>query len=465
MATIRNGKTDMTAYDAVRYLYDNMPVYNMMKGTYAGVQMVLNMMGLCASVTELWSTTSDAAITNFEGDGLYRADYLDAVRQRIGDWGSANLNGCFLTSRFDIDIMRENQLDFKSFNAMSKTVVSTVEQMKPVSRCLRALYYTIKVDAPVHLEYIAAVGKHASTGPTDPDEDQNARLRNYRYEWDLSGNPLSYKSQIDIANGNIYSLFVPWLSVRAATVIENKKDMNTLKNSYFNLFDLGRKFQISGQNTFRFKLEAYSTDPGIISGDAFTREFTLEIGKEVNIFTETNGFRLEFSDNAVSLMKEFIEQLDAVFVDETDDNILADEGDSIVLIPENAAVSDGGDSIDYSKIGIKLTSVFSTVLGSKYLYQDDDLSLNFSFVEQGWTTQNIPATGYEITHDFDDGEGPVPAIPTDSAGIRNDITKIIAFPVNTDNCGVRNDITGITSYPVNTDGCSVRNDIISIEQV
>lgn len=83
---------------------------------------------------------------------------------------------------------------------------------------------------------------------------------------------------------------------------------------------------------------------------------------------------------------------------------------------------------------------------------------------QKWTKQNIP-NDCPVLHDFGDGEGAVPAAPVDNCGLRNDITTIIALPINTDNCGVRSDISGITSYPVNHDICGVRNDIISIEPV
>ena len=83
---------------------------------------------------------------------------------------------------------------------------------------------------------------------------------------------------------------------------------------------------------------------------------------------------------------------------------------------------------------------------------------------QGWTNENVPA-GVQITHDFGDGLGPVPAVPVDACGVRNDITGVITYPVNTDSCGVRNDIIEVITYPVNTESCGVRNDIISVEVI
>ena len=81
---------------------------------------------------------------------------------------------------------------------------------------------------------------------------------------------------------------------------------------------------------------------------------------------------------------------------------------------------------------------------------------------QGWTKENVPA-GVQITHDFGDGEGTVPAIPTDTAGIRNDIVSVIRYDVHGDSCGVRNDIVSIIRYDVHGDSCGVRNDIIYVE--
>ena len=81
---------------------------------------------------------------------------------------------------------------------------------------------------------------------------------------------------------------------------------------------------------------------------------------------------------------------------------------------------------------------------------------------QGWTKENVPA-GMQITHDFGDGAGAVPAIPTDAAGVRNDIESVTRYDVHGDNCGVRNDIESVTRYDVHGDNCGVRNDIISVE--
>ena len=62
---------------------------------------------------------------------------------------------------------------------------------------------------------------------------------------------------------------------------------------------------------------------------------------------------------------------------------------------------------------------------------------------QEWTNQNVPA-GVETLHDFGDGLGPVPAVPVDACGVRNDIIDVARLPE--DKCGLRNDI--ISMEPV-----------------
>ena len=228
------------ANNTIKYLYKNMPEYNQLKGTYTGIQMILNLMGLCTSITELWSPRTQNALQNFLGDEMYRADELNAVRQRIADWGNATVKDYFLTSRFDVDIKQENKISFKSFNSMAKTIISTILQMKPVTRCLRYLYYIITINTDIHFEYIT---HNDMSGTDDPGEQYRDRFKerkieNYRYQWNVVFNPLAYKSQVDKKNNTIYSLFLPWISIRAAKLdLENETEANTLKNTYFNLFE------------------------------------------------------------------------------------------------------------------------------------------------------------------------------------------------------------------------------------
>ena len=365
------------ANNTIKYLYQNMPEYNQLKGTYTGIQMILNLMGLCTSITELWSPRTQNALQNFLGDEMFRADELDAVRQRIADWGNATVKDYFLTSRFDVDIKQENKISFKSFNSMANTIISTILQMKPVTRCLRYLYYIITINTDIHFEYITNVKK---TG-TEEEGDNNRKIENFRYKWDVVFNPLAYKSKVDKKNNAIYSLFLPWLSVRAAKIdLENDTETNTLKNTYFNLYEMDRKFQISKQKTFRFKLEGSFANQGYDS-NTYTKIFNLEIGKDVDFQVETNGVLVNFKGPATSIFLDLFGKLNDIFItsEASDMCYLQAEADDCTFLPENAVDTSEGnnDSLSDKTILLSLTAAFSTVLGSKYLYQNNQISLDF----------------------------------------------------------------------------------------
>ena len=365
------------ANDTIKYLYKNMPEYNQLKGTYTGIQMILNLMGLCTSITELWSPRTQNALKNFLGDELYRADELDAVRQRIADWGNASVKDYYLTSRFDVDIKQENKISFKSFNSMASTIISTILQMKPVTRCLRYLYYIITINTDIHFEYITHVKK---TG-TEEEGDNNRKIENFRYQWDVVFNPLVYKSQVDKKNNTIYSLFLPWLAIRAAKIdLESETETNTLKNTYFNLFEMDRKFKISKQKTFRFKLEGSFANKDY-DPNTYTKIFNLEIGKDVDFKVETNGVLVIFKGTATSIFVDLFGKLNDIFItSETSDlTYLQAEADACSFLPENAidTSDENNDNLNDKSILLTVTAAFSTVLGSNYLYQNDSISLNF----------------------------------------------------------------------------------------
>lgn len=371
------------ANNTIKYLYQNMPEYNQLKGTYTGIQMVLNLMGLCTSITELWSPRTQNALQNFLGDQMFRADELNAVRQRIADWGNATVKDYFLTSRFDVDIKQDNKISFKSFNSMAKTIISTILQMKPVTRCLRYLYYIITINTDIHFEYITHNDKSGTDDPGEKNRDRfkERKIENYRYQWDVVFNPLAYKSEVDKKNNTLYSLFLPWLSIRAAKLdLENETEANTLKNTYFNLFELDRKFKISGQKTFRFKLEGSFANKEY-DPNTYTKIFNLEIGKDVDFKVETNGVLVIFKGTATTIFFDLFGKLNDIFItSETSDLCyLQAEADACSFLPENAIDTSDENNYNFNDKSILLTvtAAFSTILGSKYLYQNNKISLDF----------------------------------------------------------------------------------------
>ena len=127
----------------IRYVYHEIPEYNQYKGSYKGVKMALNMLGLCCKLVELWSKVDDK-----EKDDLRRADEIsDYFMKKIDENGNeiprtakAAIAKLFLTSRFDVDI-EEPSITFREFNGLADNICRLIFQCKPVTRLLRKLSY------------------------------------------------------------------------------------------------------------------------------------------------------------------------------------------------------------------------------------------------------------------------------------------------------------------------------------
>ena len=127
----------------IRYVYHEIPEYNQYKGSYKGVKMALNMLGLCCKLVELWSKVDDK-----DKDDLRRADEIsDFFMKKIDENGNevprttkAAVAKLFLTSRFDVDI-EEPSITFREFNGLADNICRLIFQCKPVTRLLRKLSY------------------------------------------------------------------------------------------------------------------------------------------------------------------------------------------------------------------------------------------------------------------------------------------------------------------------------------
>lgn len=127
----------------IRYVYHEIPEYNQYKGSYKGVKMALNMLGLCCKLVELWSKVDDK-----QKDDLRRADEIsDFFMKKIDENGNevprttkAAVAKLFLTSRFDVDI-EEPSITFREFNGLADNICRLIFQCKPVTRLLRKLSY------------------------------------------------------------------------------------------------------------------------------------------------------------------------------------------------------------------------------------------------------------------------------------------------------------------------------------
>ncbi len=140
----------------IRYVYHEIPEYNQYKGSYKGVKMALNMLGLCCKLVELWSKVDDK-----QKDDLRRADEIsDFFMKKIDENGNevtrttkAAVAKLFLTSRFDVDI-EEPSITFREFNGLADNICRLIFQCKPVTRLLRKLSYIYYIWSGLKFSYL-----------------------------------------------------------------------------------------------------------------------------------------------------------------------------------------------------------------------------------------------------------------------------------------------------------------------
>lgn len=323
----------------IKYLYKNMPTYNQIKGTYMGIQYVMNMLGLCASITEIWSDKTQNTLKNFADEsGLIRADELNDVRKRIDELGTAKVKNYFLTSRFDIDFVNVKNQSYSDFIKQSELIIQVVNQIKPVTRALRKLYYIIKITTDLSLQNISLYNNTQKT------------IYAYRYQWDVTSSGSAYKNSFDKNSQRLTTLYLPYISSKPYAKCLGYYDDGIFKesvyaapcNTYFNLNEIKRKFKASRQDNFLFKLYATNTH-----GDIISRMYKFPIDKidGVTVDNDRYGIIVNFNGDAAT----FIQSLTAI------------------LYNDNTRIS------NLSQIKLKLETVFCLVHETDYLYQDEAL--------------------------------------------------------------------------------------------
>ena len=323
----------------IKYLYKNMPTYNQIKGTYMGIQYVMNMLGLCSSITEIWSDKTQNTLKNFADEsGLIRADELNDVRKRIDELGTAKVKNYFLTSRFDIDFVNVKNQSYSDFIRQSELIIQVVNQIKPVTRALRKLYYIIKITTDLSLQNISLYNNTQKT------------IYAYKYQWDVTGSGSEYKNNFDKNSQRLTTLYLPYVSSKPHAKCLGKYNNGIFEeniyaapcNTYFNLNEIKKKFKASKQNSFLFKLYATNTHGDIISR---VYKFPIDEINGVTVDNDRYGIIVNFNGDAAT----FIQSLEAI------------------LYNDNTRIT------NLSQIKLKLETLFCLVHETDYLYQDEDL--------------------------------------------------------------------------------------------
>ena len=156
----------------IKDIYKNIPYYNQMAGTYRGIKFILNQIGLCVKLAEVWSTRE--ITDNFEHEETFaREDELNAERYNFTPGQLSDIGRYYLTSRFDVDVM-DTGLTFREFNELSYNIVKLVLKVKPIHRVLRKLAFVHVTNTDIHFQDFLLDKLGGSQ-----------EVKRYKYTWNL----------------------------------------------------------------------------------------------------------------------------------------------------------------------------------------------------------------------------------------------------------------------------------------
>ena len=343
------------AYRLLRSIYKFIPYYNQIKGTYLGIQFILNTMGLCSSIIELWAAPNN--ITNFsENVEYYREDEIHAVRRFTEDVAMhAGVKDYYLTSTFDVDLTSQAGITFKEFNGMSKTIITVINEVRPVTRCLRKLYYLLLVNSNIHFDYYFENQKSPNleyNKETDPDAPNpyNLDFRRFDYLWYCYRDEPFNKCEYDFRLKQLSKIYLPYDAL-GARFTPNGDDYTTdstytMINTYFNLNKLNVKLRKSQVEKFRFKIFIRRRDR--IFDIRSTPVIEGNLGTDISISLDKNGIYI----NLLNAGLQTALNLDELFSD---------------LRPLPTPAGKKGQLGNYD---LFIATNFIIVLGTNYLFQD-----------------------------------------------------------------------------------------------
>ena len=158
---IQNGEGFTTrdtkeTFEIVKYVLEQLPAYNRFKGTNTGVELAIKMFGFSCKVINIWVRRINEIETNpefFEETGMYTT------------------NDYFMTSRFNLNLEGKNNT-FKTFCDNIEMFIELIKSIKPITKILNAIKYTITFEKDVNLVYKI-------------DEVSDDRVVKYNLTWTL----------------------------------------------------------------------------------------------------------------------------------------------------------------------------------------------------------------------------------------------------------------------------------------
>lgn len=148
------------AYNIIKYVLEQLPNYNIYKGTNKGINMAIKMFGLSCKIINLW---------------VKKEVEVEQNPKFISESSLKNSNPYFQTSYFDVSLENTESMNFDTFYDNVPTLVSLIKSIKPITKILNYLQYTIKIKHNIHLMYEV----------DNVNDDTNTETTNYKFRWFL----------------------------------------------------------------------------------------------------------------------------------------------------------------------------------------------------------------------------------------------------------------------------------------
>ena len=143
-------------FEIVKYVLEQLPAYNQYKGTNTGIEMAIKMFGFSCRVINLW-VRKEVEIE--QGPEFIEEDRLFSFDEY------------FMTSRFNLEMDARNNT-FETFCDNIDMFIDLIKSIKPITKILNLIKYTIIKDVNVNLVY-----------DLDVIEDEKSQETEYEFKW------------------------------------------------------------------------------------------------------------------------------------------------------------------------------------------------------------------------------------------------------------------------------------------
>lgn len=143
-------------FEIVKYVLEQLPAYNQYKGTNTGIEMAIKMFGFSCRVINLW---------------VRKEQEIEQGPEFIEEDRLFSFDEYFMTSRFNLEMDARNNT-FETFCDNIDMFIDLIKSIKPITKILNLIKYTIIKDVNVNLVY-----------DLDIIEDEKSQETEYEFKW------------------------------------------------------------------------------------------------------------------------------------------------------------------------------------------------------------------------------------------------------------------------------------------